>query len=62
MRKVIAAAPPRIIYVSCNPTTLAPDLGDLVGDGYAIRTVQPLDLFPHTYHVECVVALERNAA
>jgi 23S rRNA (uracil1939-C5)-methyltransferase len=62
MRKVIAAAPPRIIYVSCNPTTLASDLGALAASGYAIRAVQPLDLFPHTYHVECVVLLERGAA
>jgi 23S rRNA (uracil1939-C5)-methyltransferase len=60
MRKMIAAGAPRVIYVSCNPTTLAPDLGDLSRAGYAIRAVQPLDLFPHTYHVECVVLLERQ--
>jgi 23S rRNA (uracil1939-C5)-methyltransferase len=60
MRKIVAAAAPKIIYVSCNPTTLAPDLGDLVRAGYAIRAVQPIDLFPHTYHVECVVLLAVN--
>ncbi len=62
MQKVIDAAAPRIIYVSCNPTTLAPDLGDLARAGYAVRTVQPLDLFPQTYHVECVVLLERGGS
>ena len=60
MRRIVEAGAPRIIYVSCNPTTLAPDLKDLVAGGYAIRTVQPLDLFPHTYHVECVVLAERS--
>src|SRR5438445_332945 len=60
MRKIIGATPPRIVYVSCNPTTLAPDLGELVGAGYAIRRVQPMDLFPHTHHVECVAILDRG--
>ncbi len=62
MRRVISTEAPRVIYVSCNPTTLAPDLKDLVAAGYAVRTVQPLDLFPQTYHVECVVLLEGPSA
>ncbi len=61
IRRVIEMDTPRIVYVSCNPTTLAPDLKDLVAAGYAVRAVQPLDMFPHTYHVECVVLLERPA-
>jgi 23S rRNA (uracil1939-C5)-methyltransferase len=60
MRKVAAAGASRVIYVSCNPTTLAPDLRELVAEGYAVRRAQPLDLFPHTYHVECVVLAERS--
>ena len=59
MRKVAAAGAARVIYVSCNPTTLAPDLRELVAAGYTVRRAQPFDLFPHTYHVECVVLAER---
>lgn len=60
MQKLAGIAAPRIIYVSCNPATLAADLKELVSAGYAVRAAQPLDLFPHTYHVECVVLLERQ--
>ncbi|MGE5422475.1 MAG: 23S rRNA (uracil(1939)-C(5))-methyltransferase RlmD [Ignavibacteriales bacterium] len=51
--------PPRIIYVSCHPGTLARDLQQLVQGGYVITEVQPIDMFPHTPHVECVVLMSR---
>jgi len=62
MRTIVRLAPPRVVYVSCNPTTLAADLQELISANYAIEAIQPLDLFPHTYHVECVVGLRRIPA
>lgn len=50
---------PRVIYVSCNPSTLARDLKIMTEAGYAIKTVQPVDLFPGTGHVETIVSLEK---
>jgi endo-1,4-beta-xylanase len=57
----IEAAPKRIVYVSCNPTTLAPNAAQLTDAGYALRRVRPVDMFPQTPHIECVALLERAA-
>ncbi len=54
---ILRAAPKRIVYVSCNPATQARDLA-LFDARYIIRTVQPVDMFPHTHHVENIVLLE----
>ncbi len=53
-------SPPAILYVSCNPATLARDLGELAADGYVAERMQILDLFPHTPHVETVVLLRKD--
>lgn len=56
---VAEMAPPRVIYVSCDPGTLARDLGILAGRGYRLLEAQPVDMFPWTRHVEAVVRLEK---
>jgi 23S rRNA (uracil1939-C5)-methyltransferase len=60
VRRVIECDAPRIVYVSCNPTTLAPDASQLTEAGYRLRRVRPVDMFPHTPHIECVALLERE--
>jgi 23S rRNA (uracil1939-C5)-methyltransferase len=59
VRRLIEVAPPRIVYVSCNPTTLAPNAAQLVEAGWTLRRVRPVDMFPQTPHIECVALLER---
>lgn len=57
MRKIGRAQPERIVYVSCNPDTFATDMKELRPFGYQLELVQPVDLFPHTVHVECCALL-----
>jgi 23S rRNA (uracil1939-C5)-methyltransferase len=59
VRRVIEASPRRIVYISCNPTTLAPNAAQLAEAGYALRRVTPVDMFPQTPHIECVALLDR---
>ena len=54
MRRIARSQPKRIVYVSCNPETFARDIKELTPFGYQLQEVQPVDLFPHTYHVELV--------
>jgi 23S rRNA (uracil1939-C5)-methyltransferase len=60
-RKLKQLSPKQIIYISCNPSTLARDLGLLLAkDDYSLAKIQPLDMFPHTFHIETVASLVKN--
>lgn len=59
---MIASSVRRVVYVSCEPATLARDLRRFVDGGFTLAEVQPLDMFPHTQHIETVVTLDRRAA
>jgi 23S rRNA (uracil1939-C5)-methyltransferase len=56
---ILASRARRLVYVSCDPATLARDLRMFVDGGFALIDVQPLDMFPHTQHIECVTVLDR---
>ncbi|MCL9661022.1 23S rRNA (uracil(1939)-C(5))-methyltransferase RlmD [Paenibacillus hunanensis] len=60
LETIVQMQPEKVVYVSCNPSTLARDLQVLEEGGYRTVEVQPVDMFPHTVHVECVVKLERE--
>jgi len=59
VRQIIKASPARIVYVSCNPATQARDAG-MMSEHYIVKRVQPVDMFPHTHHIENIILLERK--
>ncbi len=59
VRRVLECEADRIVYVSCNPTTMAPNARQMVDAGYRLTRVRPVDMFPQTPHIECVALLER---
>ncbi len=60
LEAMLTAKAPKIIYVSCDPVTLARDLDRLTGNGYLLAGLQPLDMFPLTEEVETIALLERR--
>jgi 23S rRNA (uracil1939-C5)-methyltransferase len=60
VRRLLEADAERIVYVSCNPTTLAPNARQMVDAGYELKTVRPVDMFPQTPHIESVALLEKR--
>jgi 23S rRNA (uracil1939-C5)-methyltransferase len=60
LEAVLAHKPEKIVYTSCNASTFARDLGECLKNGYELRTVQPVDMFPHTAHIELVALLQRK--
>jgi 23S rRNA (uracil1939-C5)-methyltransferase len=61
IKELARLAVPRIVYVSCDPATFARDAKQLAQRGYRLLDVQPVDMFPQTFHVECVATFVRNA-
>jgi 23S rRNA (uracil1939-C5)-methyltransferase len=60
VRRVLECEAEKIVYVSCNPTTLAPNATQLAEAGYKLRRVRPVDMFPQTPHIECVALFEKT--
>ena len=59
LSSLVTLKPKTVVYISCNPVTLARDLEFLVRKGYAVKQIQPVDMFPWTGHVECVVLMSK---
>ena len=57
LASLVKLAPAKVVYVSCNPETQARDLQYLTANGYKVERIRPVDMFPFTRHIECVVSL-----
>ena len=60
LKCLVTLSPKKVVYISCNPETQARDVGFLIKNGYRVKKIQPVDMFPHTEHVECIVSLVRK--
>jgi len=60
LSSLIKLSPKKVVYVSCNPVTQERDIRYLMKSGYKVKEIQPVDMFPHTVHVECVVLIEKE--
>jgi len=60
LQAIADMVPERIVYISCDPATMARDLNFLLQRGYQAKRVQPVDMFPQTAHVECVIGMQRK--
>ena len=59
VQDIISLSPGKIIYVSCNPSTQARDVKIFMENDYKISDIQPIDMFPHTPHIECIITLKK---
>jgi 23S rRNA (uracil1939-C5)-methyltransferase len=60
LSSLVSLGPKQVIYISCNPVTQERDLRFLTQHGYKVSEIQPVDMFPQTYHVECVIGMQRK--
>ena len=60
LKSLVTLAPEKVVYISCNVETQARDLTFLCKNGYRVKKIQPVDMFPHTNHVECACLLTRK--
>ncbi len=60
LHSLLKLSPRRVVYISCNPETLARDRSTLTHGGYRVKKIQPVDMFPFTNHIETVVCLTRG--